>query len=219
MGGRQLPRLLVRLKHGRRGGTFGIGLLLAPLLLTGCSSPPWRAFSPTPSESSAQQSQASSSSNRTSTVPRRDDLAASGALHRTLRAGAVRLSVHYWSSLEQSAWTANAVKPLSMSVSAAVPGRAATRVFLQKVTVVPTAKNPDGALATLPAIRDDSAITPGYLVQKPNSYQEVFSLPTVDDQVTQLSLLITYELVLPAGTKPETYLKQSVSDIVAITLA
>ncbi len=105
--------------------TAGAALGLA-LAAAGCGTPPWQAStSPTPTVT-ASATPAPSASN---------DLAR-GSLKRSLTAGAAKLEVNYWSTLDLAQWTPELPKPLNIVVSGTLQGGAkGQQVFLSAVRV------------------------------------------------------------------------------------
>lgn len=181
------------------------------LTATGCGTPPWQdSASPTPP---------SSASSRPTPTPAVNDLA-NGSLKRSLKAGAAALTISYWSTLDLAEWTPGVPKPLNVVVSGTLEGGAkGQQTFLSAVRVSTTATGADGAPHVLDAIDDSATVAPGYLISKPNSYQQVLTLPAAPAGSTSLRITLTYELLIQSAPKASTYLRQATSDTIQVPLA
>lgn len=188
--------------------TLGLSVAAA-----GCGTPPWEtgasaSATPTPSVSSTA-----------TPTPIANDLA-KGSLKRTLKAGAASLEVNYWSTLDLGQWTPQAGKPLNVVVSSTLQGGAkGQQVFLTSVRVATTAAVADGTTRELDAVDDTASVAPGYLISKPNSYQQVLTLPAAPEGSTALRITLTYELLIQSAPKAETYLRQATTDTLQVPLA
>ena len=211
-------------------------------VMTGCSTPPWQtepaaeptsagASAATPSStasgaatptggsaSGSASSSASSSAATTGPTGPTNDLA-TGAARSTVTAGAITLTVNYWSTLDMGEWTPLAAKPLTMSLTAKLASGSTQDVYLTQVTVTPTVTAAGEAVAAPEPLVDTASVEPGYQIDKPNSYQQVFVLPAVDATATSLALTITYEMLLPTTPTSKTYSRQTASDSLTISLA
>lgn len=192
-----------------RGRTLATLTLALALASAGCGTPPWQASqSPTPS--------ASASATPTPVV---NDLA-KGSLKRTLRAGAAVLDVSYWSTLDLGQWTPGVPKPLNVVVTATLEGGAkGQQTFLSAARASTTATGADGVPQVLDAVDDSASVAPGYLISKPNSYQQVLTLPAAPAGSTSVRITLTYELLIQSAPKADTYLRQATSDTIEVPLA
>lgn len=188
--------------------TAGAALGLA-LAAAGCGTPPWQAStSPTPTVT-ASATPAPSASN---------DLAR-GSLKRSLTAGAAKLEVNYWSTLDLAQWTPELPKPLNIVVSGTLQGGAkGQQVFLSAVRVATVATGADGTPHVLDAADDVASVAPGYLISKPNSYQQVLTLPAAPAGSTALKITLTYELLIQSEPKSDAFLRQATSDTLEVPL-
>ena len=207
----------------RREGTLA-ALALATVLVTGgCSTPPWQqgasaspAASASPSVSGTPS--ASATPTPTSTAQVQNDLS-KGSLKRTLTAGAAELKVTYWSTLDLGEWVPQVPKPLNVVASATLDGGAKDQnVYLSAVKVATTAYGADGTPVVLDPVEDTADVKPGYLVTKPSSFQQVFSIPAAPEGSTAVQMTITYELLIQAAPDSKTYLRQATSDTFQVPL-
>ena len=183
-----------------------LGLAIAA---TGCGTPPWQAStSPTPT-ATASVTPAPSASN---------DLAR-GSLKRSLTAGAAKLDVNYWSTLDLAQWTPGVPKPLNLVLSGTLQGGAkGQQMFLSAVRVATIATGADGTPHILDAADDVASVAPGYLISKPSSYQQVLTLPAAPADSTALKITLTYELLIQSQPKSDAFLRQATSDTIEVPL-
>jgi hypothetical protein len=196
-----------------RSRWLGAGIALAATLaLTACGTPPWQDPAANPAVTSTPKP---TPSEITTVV---NELA-NGSTQHQLTAGDITLTVDYFSTLNMGDWTADANKPLSISMSAALGHDDGQRVYLSQMNVIVAVNGPDGALTSPAALSDRSTVNPGYLVKKPYSYSQTFVLPAVDKDATYLTLSITYELLLQTTPTSSEYSKQTASDTLTIAIA
>lgn len=208
----------------RREGTLAVLALTTVLVAGGCGTPPWQqgaapaspAVSASPSVSSTPSPSATPTP--TSTAPVENDLA-TGSLKRTLTAGAAELKVTYWSTLDLGAWVPQVPKPLNVVASATLDGGAkGQNVYLSAARVSTTAYAADGTPQVLKTVTDTSDVKPGYLITKPSSFQQVFSLPAAPEGSTAVQISVTYELLIQSAPDSKTYLRQATSDSFQVPL-
>ncbi|MGO1317810.1 MAG: hypothetical protein ACTMIR_12365 [Cellulomonadaceae bacterium] len=204
--------------------------LLRPLLagavvavLGACGTPPWEQESPSlpgspsPTVTSTEPGTASPSATPTEIVQVVNDLA-SGSAARTLTAGAAQLDVTYWSDLDMGAWTADAVKPVSLSVSASIADE--LPVYLARLHVSTTVRDAQGTPLPAPAdFVDDASVQPGYAMQDPYSYATTVNLPVLDEQAASVELTFTYEVLIATTPTADSYAKQSATDTLTVAIA
>lgn len=179
------------------------------LATAGCGTPPWQTASPSPTATATAS---------TTPTPVANDLAA-GSLKRSLKAGAASVELTYWSTLDLRQWTPDVPKPLNVVASAALQGGAkGQQTFLSAVRVATTAITADGTPKALDAVDDTASVAPGYLISKPNSYQQVLTLPAAPAGSTAVRITLTYELLIQSAPKAETYLRQATSDTIQVPL-
>jgi hypothetical protein len=191
----------------------------ALLLAAGCSTPPWEeaaasaspTVTPTPGESVLP-------SPTPTRAKLKNDLSR-GVAKRTLDAGAIELKTVYYSTMPMAQWTPQANKPLTLSLTAGFPGGYKQDIYLAEVDVRIDVTGPDGPLAAPSPIADEATISPGYLIKKPNSYGNVFTVPAIPDGAQSVSLTFTYQLLAPSKPKSKVYTKQVATDTVTVAIA
>ncbi|BDV29752.1 hypothetical protein [Microbacterium terricola] len=176
--------------------------------LTGCGPAPWTnpAGSPTPSAT------------ETVAPPVSNDLSG-GSTERELTAGAVAASVNYWSELSMDRWTANAVKPISLSLVTTVTPDDGQKVYLQKATMVAVPANATETFDALPPQTDSATVNPGYLVLDPYSYSQTFNVGTVPAEATYVTVQFTYDFLVQTAPKSKEYAKQTATDTLTVAIA
>lgn len=185
---------------------------LVTVALAACGTPPWeQANSATPTGSHTPKP--------TATISTVVNELATGSAKHLLTAGSIGLSVDYFSTLSMDHWTADANKPLSISMVADITGDEGQAVYLSNMTVLVAVYGPDGKLTSPPQLADRSTVTPGYLVKDPYSYSQTFILPAVDPDATYIQLSLTYELLLQSTPTSASYAKQTASDTLTIAIA
>ena len=199
---RRLPRRIA-------GAALAAAITVA---LSACGAAPW--------------DQAASTANPTATPkPTSGEITtvvnelATGSTKHVLTAGSIGLSVDYFSTLSMDQWTADANKPLSISMVADITGDEGQAVYLSNMTVLVAVYGPDGKLESPAQLSDRSTVTPGYLVKNPYSYSQTFILPAVDPDATYVQLSLTYELLLQSTPTSSSYAKQTASDTLTIAIA
>lgn len=207
----------------RRVRTLPALAVAVVLLGGGCSTPPWQqGGSPSSTASASTASTAASASPTSTPTPTRsavgNDLA-KGSLKRTLTAGAAELKVTYWSTLDLQQWAPDVPKPLNVVASATLDGGAEDQnVYLSAVQVATTAYAADGTPQVLEPVEDAADVDPGYLVTKPSSFQQVFTLPAAAAGSTAVQISVTYELLIQSAPDAKTYLRQATSDTFQVPL-
>lgn len=207
-----------------RGERSLAALALAGVLAVGgCGTPPWQqgsTASPAASTSASESGtpKATPTPVPSSTAKVENDLA-KGSLKRTLTAGAAELEVTYWSTLDLGDWVPQVPKPLNVVASATLDGGAKDQnVYLSAVKVATTAYGADGSPQVLDPVEDIADVKPGYLITKPSSFQQVFTLPAAPDGSTAVQISVTYELLIQSAPDSKTYLRQATSDSFQVPL-
>jgi hypothetical protein len=187
--------------------TTGAVLILA-LVLSGCSTPPWIAptASPTASPTPTEVPQ-----------PVPNDLS-SGSTERGLTAGPLAISIDYWSTLTMDKWTADALKPVSLSMITQITPNDGQKVYLQRATMVATPMSATETLDPLSAQVDSATTNPGYLVLDPYSYSQTFTVGPVPEDATHVSLEFTYEYLVQATPTSSDYAKQTATDTITVAI-
>ena len=147
----------------------------------------------------------------------KNDLSRGVAKH-TLDAGAIELKTVYYSNMPMAQWTPEANKPLTLSLTADFPEGYKQDIYLAEVDVRMDVTGPDGPLAAPAPIVDQATVSPGYLIKKPNSYGNVFTVPAVPEDAQSVTLTFTYQLLAPSKPKSKTYSKQVTTDTVTVAI-
>lgn len=190
---------------------FALGAALSTtLLLAGCGTPPWEEGAATPAPSSSRSAAVP--------TPVPNDLSG-GSTQRELQAGAVTATVDYWSTLDIGEWSAGALKPLNVSMSTTITPADGQKVYLQRASVVAVPGTPTGDLAPLEPQTDAATVSPGYLVLSPYSYSQTFTVASLPEEATFVTLRLSYDFLVQATPTSNEYAKQSVTDTLTVALA
>lgn len=204
-----------------RTGTSSAAIVVL-LALAGCSGssgsqlPPLPA--PVPSSTASTLLAGASASPDESTRPAQNDLKKGDKLKRTFNAGDVTVNVAYATTLPTKDWTPVALKPLSVTLTAIVNSDGGKKIYLTRVTVDSVVTSEGESLEAPPPLVDTANISPGYIVTFPSTYAQVFTIPAVDDGATEVSLNLTYEMLLQTDPLARDYQKQTATDTVIIPL-
>lgn len=194
--------------HTRRATTVGAAVLITAIALTGCSAPPWGAPSATPSATPTGTDIAQ---------PVPNDLS-SGSTERALSAGPLTISIDYWSTLTMDKWTADALKPVSLSMITTITPNDGQKVYLQRATMIATPMSATETFDTLSAQVDSATTNPGYLVLDPYSYSQTFTVGPTPKGATYVSLEFTYEFLVQATPTSSDYAKQTATDTITVAI-
>jgi hypothetical protein len=190
----------------------------ALLLAAGCSTPPWQEAAASASPVAVPTPVETVLPTPTPTKARvKNDLSRGVAKH-TLAAGAIELKTVYYSNMPMAQWTPEANKPLTLSLTADFPEGYKQDIYLAEVDVRMDVTGPDGPLASPSPIVDQATVSPGYLIKKPNSYGNVFTVPTLPEGAQSVTLTFTYQLLAPSKPKSKTYSKQVCTDTVTVAI-
>jgi len=177
-------------------------------VLTSCGPAPWTTGTDAPT----------SAGTATVAPPVPNDLS-SGSTERELSAGAVAGTVNYWSDLSMDRWTANAVKPVSLSMSTTITPNDGQKVYLQKATMVAVPANATETFDALEPQTDAATVSPGYLVLDPYSYSQTFNVGPVPDGATYVTVRFTYDFLVQTTPTSSEYAKQSATDSLTVAIA
>ncbi|QIK71821.1 hypothetical protein G7070_05435 [Propioniciclava coleopterorum] len=175
--------------------------MAAALALTGCGTPPWAeapAASAPQSEAPAKVEPPSLFGPPPAAVvtpppavrtppPVVDDLA-DGSVKREFKAGAMTVAVDYWSTRNRADWTPQAVKPLTLSVSAVGAGDlalGALAVQVERLTADGWVAVPDGTVT-----QPDVAAAP--TIKAPASAGATVMVGAVEPGATALRYTFSY---------------------------
>lgn len=191
----------------------------ALLLAAGCSTPPWEQAAASASPTAVPTPSATALPTPTPTRARTKNDLSRGVAKHTLDAGAIELKTVYYSTMPMAQWTPEASKPLTLSLTASFPGGYKQDIYLAEVDVRIDVAGPDGPLTPPAPIVDSATVSPGYLVKKPNSYGNVFTVPAVPEGAESVTLTFSYQLLAPSKPKSKVYTKQVATDTVTVAIA
>lgn len=149
---------------------------------------------------------------------RRDDLS-SGRAAQTFPAGNLSVNATYATTLPTTKWTPSATKQVDVTVSAMDNASGKTKVYLSRVTCTISASDDTGPIAGPSTLTDTANINPGYLASFPYSYEQVFTVPTVDEGATGLTFSFKYELLTAVSDDTKDYTKQTAVSTIQVPLA
>lgn len=177
--------------------------------LAGCSTPPWATptASPTPTPTSTEIAQ-----------PVPNDLS-SGSTERGLTAGPLTITIDYWSTLTMDKWTADALKPVSLSMITQITPNDGQKVYLQRATMIATPKSATETFDALSAQVDSATTNPGYLILDPYSYSQTFTVGPTPPDATYVSLEFTYEYLVQSTPTSSDFAKQTATDTITVAIA
>jgi hypothetical protein len=190
----------------RFAGVVLIGVVGAAAL-AGCGPAPWdpaAGGTPTPTSTAVP-------------TPVPNDLSG-GATQRELTAGPVTATIDYWSTLSMDEWTAEAIKPVSISLMTVVQPADGQKVYLQRASMTAVPSSPAGALEALEPQVDASTVSPGYLVLDPYSYSQTFNVGPVPPEATSVTLQFTYDFLVQSTPTSSDYAKQTATDTLTVAL-
>lgn len=198
-------------------GSAVVGLVL---VLSGCGS----GYHSGVDSQAPPQSPGSPISPATSKPPRSvatagpDDLK-TGNTARTLSAGRLTINASYSTTLSTKKWTPSASKPLAVSLSALDNGKSTTKIYLSRVTLTATPADGSGPIGNPVTVLDSANINPGYLVNFPYTYQQVFTVPAVDEGAITMELSFKYEFLSAVSDATKDYTKQTAVSTIQVPLA
>jgi len=208
----------MKLVHAR----FVACIIASVLVLAGCSGARNEAFpqSRISGVSAAPTTTASTpESSRSESSQREDDLK-TGRRERTLKSGDLTVTAEYSTNLETHRWTPAVRKPLEVTLTALVNGNREQRVYLSGVTIYLAPSDASGPFGSPDPLRDTADITPGYVVTFPETYNQSFSLPAVDEGANTLRVDLRFEFLLLQGTtSPRDFSKRTATDSLTIPLS
>lgn len=195
-------------------------LIASSLALAGCSTPPWELNTASPtgivSESAAPSIEATPTPAPSVSVFS-NDLSA-GSTIRTLQAGAATLTVQYWSTLNMGKWTADVNKPLTVKVSASLANDEGQSIYLSRVSALISVTGVSGTVGEPLKVDDTSTISPGYLIKSPYSYEETLMIPYLDPAARQITISISFDVLIQSTPTSTDFAKQAASDTLQIAI-
>ncbi len=192
------------------------GILVAATVVSGCSTAGGGATPPSPSANPTTPLPSAPSST-SSGSGQQSDLTFPLPVRRQVQAGSVTLNVSYSSSLPANEWRSGAIKPIRVVVSAYNPRNRGQDVYLQRLMVTATPRDPSGPTEAAKQSVDASEINPGYYFRSPTTYNQIFVFPAVDSDPTLMSFKLTYEILVKIRA-PRDYAKQTGEDTLTIPL-
>jgi hypothetical protein len=200
---------------GRLGCCAGAVVLL---LLGGCTALTEQPATPrpnTPTAIPAVTPTPSDSGSPSAAPSTRNDLAKM-PLRRSLKAGSVTVQVEYSSSVPVTAWRTSVPKPLRVTMTAVNTGKRGQKIYLTKLTGDVTVYDEAGPIDSPRDMVDAASLSPGYIVTAPNTYNQTFSLGSIDSAATSVTIDFAYEIVLEIDRTARDYAKQSVTDSITV---
>lgn len=196
------------MRTARRTTALAVAAAFA-VTLAGCSAPPWATptASPTPTPTSTEVPQ-----------PVPNDLS-SGSTERGLVAGPLTITIDYWSTLTMDKWTADALKPVSLSMITQITPNDGQKVYLQRATMIATPMSATETFDPLSAQVDSATTNPGYLVLDPYSYSQTFTVGPTPADATYVSLEFTYEYLVQSTPTSSDFAKQTATDTITVAIA
>lgn len=188
----------------------------AALTLAACGPAPWDEPGASASAPASPTPSVSPSAPAPDPVP--NDLS-SGTTTRELTAGAVTASIDYWSTLSMDAWTAGALKPLSLSLTTTVTPSDGQQVYLQSATLTAVPGDGERTFDALEPQTDRAVTPPGYIVLDPYSYSQTFNIGAVPAAARFVTLQLQYEFLVQATPTSSEYAKQSGTDTLVVAIA
>lgn len=183
------------------------GASLSVALLAGCGPAPWNSGGGTPTATA------------TAVAPPISNDLSGGSTEREVVAGAVSATISYWSTLRMDRWTADAVKPVSLSMVTTVSPDDGQKVYLQKATMIAVPANGSTGFEPLATQIDQSTVSPGYLVLAPYSYSQTFNVGTVPADATFVTLQFTYDFLVQTTPTSNEFAKQTATDTLTVAIA
>ncbi len=129
------------------------------------------------------------------------------------------MNATYATTLPTEKWTPSATKQVDVTLSAMDNASPKTRVYLSRVTCTITPSDDTGPIAGPSNLTDTANINPGYLVSFPYTYEQVFTVPTVDEGATSLTFSFKYELLTAVSDGTKDYTKQTAVATIQVPLA
>ena len=145
---------------------------------------------------------------------------------RSLKAGAVKLTVKYSLRNRVQEWSPGVAQPLTVSLTALAQQGTGQytvstnqKIYLSRLTAYLDVSDATGHLDSPDPLIDKADITPGFFVTTPSSYSQVFALPSLPDEATRLTIEFRYEmLVLQSNSTPRDFSKRTATDTLVISL-
>jgi hypothetical protein len=156
--------------------------------------------------------------------PAHDDLK-KRRVTRSLKAGAVKVTIKYSLRNRVQEWSPGVAQPLTVSMTALAQQGTGQytvstnqKIYLSRLTAYLDVSDATGHLDSPDPLVDKADITPGFLVTSPSSYTQVFVLPSLPDEATSLTIEFRYEmLVLQSDSTPRDFSKHTATDTLVIS--
>jgi hypothetical protein len=95
---------------------------------------------------------------------------------------------------------------------------AGQKIYLSRVSAYLEISDSTGHLDSPDPLVDRADVNPGFLVSSPASYDQVFTLPALPGEATQLTIDFRYEiLLLQPSTSPRDFEKRTATDTLVIS--
>jgi len=115
-------------------------------------------------------------------------------------------------------WTADAVKPISLSMVTTVTPNDGQKVYLQKASMTAVPANSSQTFEALSAQVDEATVTPGYLVLSPYSYSQTFNVGAVPAEATYVTLQFQYDYLVQTTPTSSEFAKQTATDTLTVAI-
>ena len=201
--------------------TVSVALALLAVLAACSDDPPVSTPRPTytatrPSASSSPSTPAARESASPSGADRND--LAKLPLRRSVSEGPLTVNISYGTRLAIKDWQAGVRKPVRVMLTAVNRNNRSQNIYLQRASADVTAYGDNGFVERPESVVDAASIIPGFIVKSPNTYNQIFNLPAVDDSASRLTIDFTYELMIQVSVGKEfaDYSKQVATDTIVV---
>jgi hypothetical protein len=197
---------------------FAFGVLL---ILAACSQQGEPVSVTTPSEHvTAPTDPSTEQPSATPAEQRANNDLKKGQLKRSFTAGDVKITADYSLRNLVQHWSPGVAQPLTMWLRANEIGQPATdrKIYLSRVTAYLEVSDASGHLDSPDPLLDRADISPGFLVLDPSYYTQVFVLPPLPDEATELTIDFHYEILIsqPDSSRRD-FAKRTATDTVVIS--
>lgn len=136
------------------------------------------------------------------------------------KAGPLSVRIEYETRLPVNKWQAGVSKPLLVSLTAVNKRDERQKIYLTKASAYVTAYDEDGPVDGPRTISDSANIDPGFIVTSPNTYNQSFALPAIDDTATRLTVDFTFELLVQVNKDKDgrNFAKQVATDSITVPI-
>lgn len=115
-------------------------------------------------------------------------------------------------------WTADVNKPLTVKVSASLANDEGQSIYLSRVSALISVTGVSGTVGEPLKVDDTSTISPGYLIKSPYSYEETLMIPYLDPAARQITISISFDVLIQSTPTSTDFAKQAASDTLQIAI-